>query len=87
MQFTIDVSFLLYFWMIDTPEIFQINEFASLDVEGNVSECGASDECCRGPFRARRNVTPRPVVWKAIVPYKNPVEMSLLHIFELGVRL
>jgi hypothetical protein len=35
MKFAIHIPFLLYFQMINRPEIFPIKEFASLDVSGN----------------------------------------------------
>jgi hypothetical protein len=35
MKFVIHIPFLLYLQMINTLEIFQINESASLDLEGN----------------------------------------------------
>jgi hypothetical protein len=85
-EFTIHIALLVSFWMVNPPEIFQINKLPSLDVEGNITECGASNERIRDPFRTWSNVAFRPIVRRVIVPDENLVKMFLPHIFERGVH-
>jgi hypothetical protein len=84
-EFTIHIALLSTFWVANPPEIFQIDEFSFLDVKGNVTEYGTSNEFIRGPYRAWGDVMPRPIVRREIVPDEKPVEMSLPHILERGV--